>query len=115
MANTTFGDFLNAGKSFNFEDKAQCNVKDILGKEITIKDFTIMTSTKYGNETCACIADELPNLYFFAPSVLTKTLKRINANETMMEALRNEGLKVKLSEKRNKQGTQTYIDVEILN
>lgn len=98
------------GKEFRIKDlKSLTNLEasDVYDKELTIIEFDI-AKTKDGNEYCVLMFKELPDSFYFGKSVLTEFCKEIEADETALDELHFNGVKIIISEATSKTSGRLY-------
>ena len=106
---SNFSQFFNTQPTIDIEGKTQLKTPDLLGKKITINDYSLCTLSH--GDTAIVIFKEYPDGFWFASKTVTDLLTSIE-NAGQHEALVNDGLAVILGEKENKKGTSKYITVE---
>lgn len=90
---------LNSNKGIPFmKDRTKGEIKEILDKYATIKDFDFITGND--GEYVVFIIDEVKDTFYFGGSVLTNNLKMISDEEK--EEVKREGLPVYLYESKSK-------------
>lgn len=87
----------------------QISVKDVMVHgTIHITGYSFCTTSN--GETAIVLCDEIPDSFFFAPTVLTNMLKQIDNNADAKNKFDAEGIKVQISESKNKKGNRTYFN-----
>lgn len=86
--------------------KGEC--RELEGKIVTIVDYGFLTGSN--GEYVVFITKEIEDSFYFGGSVLTQSFKTLD-EEGYREAIQSEGVRVKLEEKRSKNG-RNYVSVE---
>lgn len=90
---------LNSNEGIPFmKDRTKGEIKEILDKNVTIKDFDFITGND--GEYVVFIIDEVKDTFYFGGSVLTNNLKMLSDEEK--EEVKREGLPVYLYEAKSK-------------
>lgn len=90
---------MNSNEGIPFmKDRTKGEMKEILDKELTIKDFDFISGND--GEYVVFIVDEIKDSFFFGGQVLTNNLKQISDEE--MKEVRTSGLPVKFYEAKSK-------------
>lgn len=90
------------------EGRVKEELKSLLGKEITIKNFDFLPSDN--GEYVVFTIEEDEGCFYFGSTVITQELKTLTENG-FKEEIKQKGLKVILEEKRAKNSSRTYIAV----
>ena len=106
---SNFSQFFNSKATIDIEGKQQLKTQDLLGKKITINDYSLCTLSH--GDTAIVLFKEYPDGFWFASKTVTDLLTSIE-NAGKHGELVFEGMEVILREKANKQGTSKYITVE---
>ena len=107
-----FKNFAKQGEYLELGDRKQIKTDDVMEKQMTVTAYSLFKG-KHG-DTAIVIVKEYPESFLFAPSVLTDMLKQVDADDEAREALKNEGMKIILHDRENKDGSRHYKAVEIL-
>jgi len=89
------------------EGRTKGDCKELEGKIITISDYGFLTGTN--GEYVVFICKEIDDSFYFGGSVLTQSF-RILDDEGYRESILTEGVRLKLEEKRSKNG-RNYVSV----
>ena len=106
-----------------FEGREKVGIGDVIveyPEGITINDFVLLRDEQNDNDYVVCVFEEEAKAFFFGGSALTNLFKDTVEEEyggdvkAAREAIAKEPLKVRLSEKRSKNG-RNYTAYEILD
>lgn len=90
---------MNSNEGIPFmKDRTKGEMKEILDKDVTIKDFDFITGND--GEYVVFIVDEIKDSFFFGGQVLTQNLKEITEEEK--QEVKTSGLPVKFYEAKSK-------------
>lgn len=90
------------------EGREKGDTKELLGQDSTIREFGFLPND--AGEVYACfIVDERPGKFYFGGTVITDRLTQLEA-EGYHEAVVNEGLPVRMTEKKSK-NNRTFTNV----
>lgn len=64
--------------------------------------------TTSNGETAITVFDEMPDSFFFAPTVLTNMFKQIDGNADAKNKFDSEGITLQIGKAVNKKGNRTY-------
>lgn len=106
---SNFSQFFNTQPTIDIEGKTQLKTPDLLGKKITINDYSLCTLSH--GDTAIVIFKEYPDGFWFASKTVTDLLTSVE-NAGKHKDLAAEGMTIILGEKENKKGTSKYITVE---
>lgn len=106
---SNFSQFFNTQPTIDIEGKTQLKTQDLLGKKITINDYSLCTLSH--GDTAIVIFKEYPDGFWFASKTVTDLLTSVE-NAGKHKDLAAEGMTIILGEKENKKGTSKYITVE---
>ena len=106
---SNFSQFFNTQPTIDIEGKTQLKTPDLLGKKITINDYSLCTLSH--GDTAIVIFKEYPDSFWFASKTVTDLLTSVE-NAGKHKDLAAEGMTIILGEKENKKGTSKYITVE---
>lgn len=90
------------------EGRTKGKNEEIADKVVTIVDYGFLSGSE--GEYVAYIVKEIDDSFFFGGMVLTEALKQLEA-EGYKEAIKSEGLRIRLKEQKSKKG-RTYFAVE---
>lgn len=87
----------------------QVSVNDALelGK-IHVTGYSFCTTSN--GETAITIFDEMPDSFFFAPTVLTNMFKQIDGNAEAKAKFDAEGITLEITKTKNKKGNREYFN-----
>lgn len=101
---------LESGKGIDFmEGRSKGDMKSILGKEVTIKNYDFITDKKTGDEYPVFIVSEIEDEFFFGGSVLKNFLKSLDEEEKA--ELQSVGFKCVMAERKSKDSGRKYVAV----
>lgn len=90
---------MNSNEGIPFmKDRTKGDMKEILDKDLTIKDFDFINGTD--GEYVVFIVDEIKDSFYFGGQVLTNNLKEITEEEK--QEVRTSGLPVRFYEAKSK-------------
>lgn len=97
--------------TIDLEGKTQLKKDDVLDIELTINDFSFARTSN--GETSVILFKETPDKFLFGGKVITNILKDVNHDPVAVNALKEEGLKVRFFNSTSRSG-KDYVNVEIL-
>lgn len=83
-----------------------------MNKPLTVIDYSLFQGDH--GDTAIVIYKELPENFSFANNILTDLLKQVHADAEADAELHSKGMQVKYSQRKNKAGTRTYNNVELV-
>lgn len=90
-------------------DRTKGDTVDLLDNVVTIRDFGFLAGDK-GHDYVVFVVDSIPDKFYFGGTVLTDQLHKLD-DEGFADDIRAEGLPMRLSERRSKNG-RNYTNVE---
>ena len=90
------------------EGRTKGDNKELEGKVVTITDYGFLSGSD--GEYVAYIVKEIEDSFYFGGTVLTESLKQLDV-EGYRDAIKEEGLRIRLVEKRSNKGRK-YFSVE---
>lgn len=102
---------MNLGNGVPFmEGRTKGSTDELLGKEITIRDFAFLNGQD--GEYVVFIIDEDKDSFYFGGSVLTNNMKAFS--ESAQAEIRKDGLKTVMNKAQSKKSKRNYISVKFL-
>lgn len=87
----------------------QVSVKDAMNfGTIHVTGYSFCNTSN--GETAITLFDEMPESFFFAPTVLTNMFKQIDSNADAKKYFDENGITLQIAETKNKKGNRTYFN-----